>query len=445
MAAYSYVIYPYKSSQPVYILTFPYLSRAHVHVFIGDVELSEGTHYEWLTDSSINVLRIPNLDDIPVSEDPPFSYTLPDKDRANIYIQRVTPRNEPVTDFQDGSTLHELELDEQVLQLLYIVQESYDIIAYLKAIAGSAKDAAESAARACECAEIACECAETARRVVEEAVRDAIKGAVEAVTGIADAACECASQAVAAAGQVTGVLEGDLSLYWSYAEGTDEKHMLAKWFAMLKDGIADLTESLKGYLPLSGGTLTGNLTINGTATGKGGFIGNLNGNAATAKLSEKVKATTMPNTSAPLMATRGDGTTPVYDPAVKLGANPGEVIANIFAGNLNGNAATATKLKNPVSINGVPFDGTGSITLPTPQQQGGLGNGAVSITRRMPAAVTAPTNGTSFLCFRIANYADSITRFDIVAGGERVDALKHTNDHGNAVPTSTDFLFIKIA
>ena len=37
------------------------------------------------------------------------------------------------------------------------------------------------------------------------------------------------------------------------------------------------------------------------------------------------------------------------------------------SGGISGNAATATKLASPVSINGVSFDGSADITIPIPQ------------------------------------------------------------------------------
>ena len=62
--AYSYIAYPYNHLQKTYIIPFPFLDRTHVHLHIGGVELEEGIHYEWLTDSSIAILKLPEPSDL---------------------------------------------------------------------------------------------------------------------------------------------------------------------------------------------------------------------------------------------------------------------------------------------------------------------------------------------------------------------------------------------
>lgn len=73
-------------------------------------------------------------------------------------------------------------------------------------------------------------------------------------------------------------------------------------------------------------------------------------------------------TKAYLLATTADptntakSTTSVADTGVYLGTSAGQLVATEFKGKLTGNADTATKLNLGVDIDGVEFDGSGSIT-----------------------------------------------------------------------------------
>lgn len=101
--AYSYVIYEPDGASDIFGVPFPYLSRRHIHVSIDDSEVP----FEWLTDTMIRLTPAPTSGQL-------------------VFVRRVTPKDTPETDFKDGSVLSESDLDRQVLQLLYIVQESYD-------------------------------------------------------------------------------------------------------------------------------------------------------------------------------------------------------------------------------------------------------------------------------------------------------------------------------
>ena len=115
--AYSYIAYPYNHLQKTYIIPFPFLDRTHVHLHIGGVELEEGIHYEWLTDSSIAILKLPEPSDLAGECE---------TDISTLYIKRTTPKDVAVTMFRNGSTLLEEDFNQQTLQLLYITQEAYD-------------------------------------------------------------------------------------------------------------------------------------------------------------------------------------------------------------------------------------------------------------------------------------------------------------------------------
>lgn len=87
-----------------YSITFPYLSKAHVLVFVGDVA---DTTFTWLTSASIQTTTVP-------------------ASGTTILIKRTTP-TAPLVDFVDGSTLTESLLDTSTLQPLYVSEESKDI------------------------------------------------------------------------------------------------------------------------------------------------------------------------------------------------------------------------------------------------------------------------------------------------------------------------------
>ena len=55
----------------------------------------------------------------------------------------------------------------------------------------------------------------------------------------------------------------------------------------------------------------------------------------------------------------------------------GNFSANVITASLNGNSASTTKLQTARTINGVPFDGTENITLPTPEVTGGTPVGSI--------------------------------------------------------------------
>ena len=82
----------------------------------------------------------------------------------------------------------------------------------------------------------------------------------------------------------------------------------------------------------------------------------------------QVNVTRNENTKAYLLATTADptgiakSTTGVADTGVYLGTDAGQLVAAEFKGKLTGNADTATKLNLGVEIDGVEFDGSGSIT-----------------------------------------------------------------------------------
>lgn len=89
-----------------YNLTFNYLSKDHVKVYVNSVLV---TSYTWASTSVISFNTAP-------------------ANGATIAIQRVTP-TVPIVDFVDGSNLTENMLDQATTQALYVAEETKDAAA----------------------------------------------------------------------------------------------------------------------------------------------------------------------------------------------------------------------------------------------------------------------------------------------------------------------------
>lgn len=103
--ALSFVQYPGDGAKRDFQLTFGYLAKAHVSVSVN------GNPYPDFTFTSGFMVQLA---------------TAPGKD-AIVEVRRTTPRNAPLVDFVDGSTLTETDLDTATLQVFYLAQEAYDM------------------------------------------------------------------------------------------------------------------------------------------------------------------------------------------------------------------------------------------------------------------------------------------------------------------------------
>lgn len=104
--ALSYDAYPADGVTTQFDLTFGYLSRSHVFVFVDDVLRS----YRWINGTRVELNLAP---------DP----------GQTVRVQRLTDRVTRVTDFVDGQTLLAGDLDAGDLQNFYILQEIADQVA----------------------------------------------------------------------------------------------------------------------------------------------------------------------------------------------------------------------------------------------------------------------------------------------------------------------------
>lgn len=93
----------------VFSVPFPYLEKAHVHVFVNGVET---TAIQWLSSNSIRLTSTPTAG-------------------AKVKIMRQTPKDARAVDFQNGTNFVEADLDKSADQTFYIVQEAYDSLTTL--------------------------------------------------------------------------------------------------------------------------------------------------------------------------------------------------------------------------------------------------------------------------------------------------------------------------
>lgn len=100
----SYVTYIGNGVQTDYTVTFPYIARQHVKVYVNDVLTSA---FIWLNDSIIR------LDTAPASG-------------VIVLIRRITPTEEKMVDFSKGARLGETDLDLITDQLTYALQEAVE-------------------------------------------------------------------------------------------------------------------------------------------------------------------------------------------------------------------------------------------------------------------------------------------------------------------------------
>jgi hypothetical protein len=85
-----------------FTVTFPFIARAHVHVFVGGVD----TAFTWINDGLIRLSPAPG-------------------NGVTVKRQRMTPTT-PLTDFVGGSTLNDQDLNRVLLQAMYVAEEALD-------------------------------------------------------------------------------------------------------------------------------------------------------------------------------------------------------------------------------------------------------------------------------------------------------------------------------
>ena len=113
---YSYREYTGDGVAKDFAIPFPYLQRVHVHVYLNQTELVEGTDYTWTSGTQIQLTTAPQG---PVTGATPVPAEL-------LTVMRQTPEDDQIVQWKDGSYIIADDLNESDLQWLYLIQEHHD-------------------------------------------------------------------------------------------------------------------------------------------------------------------------------------------------------------------------------------------------------------------------------------------------------------------------------
>lgn len=167
------------------------------------------------------------------------------------------------------------------------------------------------------------------------------------------------------------------------------------------------------YLPLSGGTMTGDIHFSHVNAERDGYLA---WDSGTVK--ERIKISDKTATIDPVFVfeqSRNNGDS--YTSLLTIKGN-GQVQANTFVGALSGNAATATKLQTARTINGTSFNGSANITTANWGIARNIGivnsdgtgtavttsvNGSGNVNLKLPATIKATLTGNASTATTLAN------------------------------------------
>ena len=167
------------------------------------------------------------------------------------------------------------------------------------------------------------------------------------------------------------------------------------------------------YLPLSGGTMTGDIHFSHVNAERDGYLA---WDSGTVK--ERIKISDKTATTDPVFVfeqSRNNGDS--YTSLLTIKGN-GQVQANTFVGALSGNAATATKLQTARTINGTSFNGSANITTANWGTARNIGivnsdgtgtavttsvNGSGNVNLKLPATIKATLTGNASTATTLAN------------------------------------------
>ena len=119
---YSYRQYAGDGSAKTFSVPFPYLARAHVHLYLNGKELVDGTDYTWTSGTQVQLTTAPQAavtGAVPVPAE-------------QLTVRRITPEDDQIVQWKDGSYIIQDDLNESDRQWLYLIQEHHDQLMLLQ-------------------------------------------------------------------------------------------------------------------------------------------------------------------------------------------------------------------------------------------------------------------------------------------------------------------------
>jgi hypothetical protein len=220
---FSYAQYAGNGSTTTFSVPFPYLLKAHVKVYLGfnildgtfSSELADGVGFNWTSGTQIQAVTAP-------------------ASGQTLTVIRQTPNATRLVDWQDGSNLISSDLDTADIQNLYVVQEQQDRNDAVAAQQAAATQASNSA--------LAASTAATATANSASATANGLAASIATAN-------TNASNAVTTANSASATANG-----------------LAASIATANTNASNAVTTANAALPRSGGTMTGDITFNGTQT-----------------------------------------------------------------------------------------------------------------------------------------------------------------------------------
>jgi hypothetical protein len=207
---YSYRQYAGNGATTTFSVPFPYLLKAHVHLYLGfnivdgtfTSELVDGVGFTWTSGTQVQCTTAPASGE-------------------TLTVVRQTPSDSRLVDWQDGSNLIADDLDTADLQNLYVVQEQQDrndasVIATANATAAAAASAASATASAQQASTDSQTAISTANGAVSTA--NSATSTANSAVSTANSAVSTANSAVSTANNAVAIANGVVSLSRSAIE-----------------------------------------------------------------------------------------------------------------------------------------------------------------------------------------------------------------------------------
>ena len=119
---YSYRQYVGDGTAKTFSVPFPYLDRVHVHLYLNSKELVDGTDYTWTSGTQVQLTTAPQAAVTGGTAKPAEVLT----------VRRITPEDDQIVQWKDGSYIIQDDLNESDRQWLYLIQEHHDQLMLLQ-------------------------------------------------------------------------------------------------------------------------------------------------------------------------------------------------------------------------------------------------------------------------------------------------------------------------